>query len=112
MIDELITLLETFEYQVIRQGSMSQDAIYPDTFFTFLENEELGHSYYDNDEVSATYDYDVNVYSNDPDLCYSLLDDARELLKDNGWTITQRGTDVPSDEITHIGRGMTVVKLN
>ena len=111
MVDELINLLSQFNYQVIRQGSLSSDSVYPDTFFTFWENEENGHSFYDNDEVSATYDFDVNVYSINPDLCYSLLDEARQLLKDNGWIITNRATDAYSDEITHIGRTMTVVKL-
>ena len=41
MIDELISLLETFNVPVYRQGSLDQD--YPDTFITFWNNEEIEH---------------------------------------------------------------------
>lgn len=109
MVDELIQLLETLDVPVIRQGSLAPEDEYPDTFITFWNNEEEGHSFYDNEETSSTYDYDVNVYSEDPDTAYSLLDEARELLKAHDWIIYRRGYDVASDEITHIGRGMEVI---
>ena len=111
MEDELIRLLQTFGYPVRRQGSLASDEEYPDTFFTFWNNEESGHSFYDNVEVSATYEYAVNVYSRDPDSVYRLLSEARELLKINNWIIASRGYDVASDEITHTGRGMVVIYL-
>lgn len=112
MEDNLIELLETFGYPVIRQGSLAPDEKYPDTFFTFWNNDETGESFYDNETVSVDYEYDVNVYSIDPDLVYSLLSEARTLLKQNGWIIATRGYDVPSDEITHTGRGMEIQFLN
>lgn len=111
MEDNLIQLLESFGFPVIRQGSLAPNEAYPDTFFTFWNNEEAGQSYYDNQEVSATYDYDVNVYSSNPDQTYGLLDGARTLLLKNGWIVAQRGYDVASDEITHTGRGMEVIFL-
>ena len=109
MIDELISLLETFNVPVYRQGSLDKD--YPDTFITFWNNEEVEHSAYDNETTSATDDYDINVYSKDPATTYSLINSIRVLLKAAGWTIVSRGTDVTSDEITHIGRGMRVIYL-
>ena len=42
---------------------------------------------------------------------YSLLKQARNLLKVNGWIPVQMGYDIASDEITHTGRGMTVTYL-
>lgn len=111
MVDELIALLETFGYDVIRQGSLAEDESYKDTFFTFWNNNEEGQSFYDNETASATYDFDINVYSTDPDKAYTLLDNARNLLKQNGWTIITRAYDVASDEITHIGRGMRITYL-
>ncbi|MFR7662245.1 MAG: hypothetical protein ACLUZ0_04030 [Coprococcus sp.] len=39
MEDQLIQLLETFEYPVIRQGSLPEDEVYPDSFFTFWNND-------------------------------------------------------------------------
>lgn len=109
--DNLIELLETFNMPVIRQGSLPEDEAYPATFFTFWNPDEYEHSAYDNDTASAVYSYDVNVYSSDPDTAYSLLREARKLLKQNGWIIGVRGYDAASDEITHIGRGMAVYYL-
>lgn len=112
MEDNLIELLESFGYPVIRQGSLAPDESYPDTFFTFWNSEESGDSFYDNETVSVDYEFDVNVYSTNPETVYNLLKEARQLLKTNGWIIAVRGYDVPSDEITHTGRGMEVQFLN
>ena len=111
MEDNLIQLLSTFGYPVIRQGSLPSDTAYPDTFFTFWNSTEEGQSFYDNETASVVYDFDVNVYSTSPDTAYSLLASARKLLKTNGYVTPTRGFDVPSDEITHIGRGMIVQYL-
>ena len=112
MEDNLITLLQSFGYPVFRQGSLTENEAYPDTFFTFWNNSEDGVSYYDNDAVIVDYDFSVNVYSTGPDTVYSLLAEARRLLKANGWIIVSRGYDVASDEITHTGRGLEVEYLN
>ena len=111
MEDALIELLETFSFPVIRQGSLAPDEEYPETFFTFWNNDESEHSAYDNDTVSVDHSFDVNVYSTNPNTVYSLLSQARKLLKENNWTIATRGYDVPSDEVTHVGRGMEVIYL-
>lgn len=112
MEDILINLLQTFGYPVFRQGSLSKDEAYPDTFFTFWNNSETGQSFYDNDTAIVDYDFSVNVYSTDTDKVYSLIASARTLLKSNGWIIVSRGYDVGSDEITHIGRGFEIEYLN
>ena len=112
MEDKLIELLNTFKYPVIRQGSLTENEPYPDTFFTFWNNDEYEETAYDNKTASVVYDFDVNVYSTDPEKAYSLLRDARTLLKNNGFTPMSRGYDVMSDEKTHVGRGMNVITLN
>lgn len=108
MEDALITLLSTFGYKVIRQGSLADGVPYPDTFFTFWNRSEEDVSFYSNESVAVAHTFDVNVYSTDPTTVYTLLDQARSLLKANGWIIATRGYDVRSDEITHIGRGFEV----
>lgn len=112
MEDKLIELLKSFSYPVIRQGSLSQDEKYPDTFFTFWNNNESEQSAYDNDTSSVVYDFDVNVYSTDPATTYNLLMTARSLLKNNGFVAPSRGYDVASDEDTHTGRGMNILILS
>ena len=108
MEDALITLLETFKYPVIRQGSLGEDEAYPNTFFTFWNNSEDGDSFYDNETIKIIHDFNVNVYSTDPETTYSLLRNARDLLKTNGWIPIMMGYDIASDEITHTGRGMEI----
>lgn len=108
MEENLITLLETFKFPVYRQGSLAENEPYPDTFFTFWNNAEDGQAFYDDDNRAVAYDYDVNVYSADTATAYSTLRDALSLLKQNGWTITDNGHDMPSGRITHIGRGGSV----
>ena len=111
MEDELINVLETFGFPVMRQGSLAEDAEYPDTFFTFWNNSEDGDSFYDNQTIKTLHDFSVNVYSTDPDMTYSLLRQARDLLKINGWVPIRMGYDIASDEITHTGRGMEVTYI-
>lgn len=111
MEDKLIELLETFGYPVYRQGSLSNDATYPDSFFTFWNNQSPDHAFYDNTEYGTEWDFDVNFYSNDPDLTYSKLFEAKTLLKQNGWVVPGKGHDVMSDEPSHSGRGISALFL-
>lgn len=111
MEDILINLLSSFKYPVIRQGSLPPDEKYPETFFTFWNNTETEISAYNNQTFSVVYNFDVNIYSNDPEKVYTLLRDARKLLKQNGWQAPERGHDLASDEITHTGRGIEVTYI-
>lgn len=111
MEDKLIEILQSFGHPVKRQGSMAENEKYPNTFFTFWNNSESEQTSHDNDTTSVVYNYDVNIYSSNPETAFSLLREARILLKNNGFTIISRGYDVASDETSHIGRGMNVAFL-
>lgn len=110
--DKLIELIETFKYPVMRQGSMGSDEIYPPVFFTFWCRGEDEVSAYDNQTAIVLYEFDVNVYADDPQIVYDLIRRVRVLLKQNGFIILSRAYDVASDEDTHIGRGLNVGYLN
>lgn len=109
MEDNLIELLSTFGYPVFRQGSLSEDTKYPDNFFTFWNNDSPDHAHYNNTDYGTEWDFDVNFYSNDPEKTYSVLANARVLLKQNRWIIPSKGYDVQSDEPSHTGRGMQAI---
>lgn len=111
MEDFLINLIKTLDYPIFRQGSLTEDDAYPDTFFTYWNNTEDNHSSYDNNTALIQYDYDLNVYSTDADKCYELLEQASTILKNNNFIISDFGHDLYSDEITHIGRGMNISYL-
>ena len=107
--DKLIEVLESFDYPVCLQGSLADDEEYPETFFTFWNNETTPETFYDNDSHSETAVFDVNVYSTDPQIVYSLLRDAIEALKKEGFEFTDSGHSVASDVNTHTGRGCNAV---
>lgn len=111
MEDQLIELLQSLGYGVYRQGSFDENQKYPDSFFTFWNTDSPDHAHYDNTDYKADWAFDVNFYSVDPDLTYSVLSDARILLKQNNWIVPSRGYDVYSDEATHTGRGMQALYL-
>ena len=109
--DRLIELLATFKFPVYRQGSLAQNAAYPDTFFTFWENPETTTAY-DNDTQFVVYDFYVYIYSINPIVLAETLAEARKLLKRAGFIIISRGFDVASDEQSHSGKGFEVGYLN
>lgn len=111
MEDLLIEILEAFGYPVRLQGSLLPDEPYPNHFFTFWNNTSYGGSYYDDDEKSTVYSYDVNFYSVDSELVYTQLRDAKLALKNAGFIVSGDGHSIISDEPTHDGRGMNVLYL-
>lgn len=111
MEDNLIELLESLGYPVYKQGSFSDTDKYPDNFFTFWNNDSPDHAHYDNTDYGTEWDFDVNFYSNNPNLTYSVLLEIRSLLKENGWIVPDKGHDVMSDYPTHTGRGITALFL-
>lgn len=112
MVDNLINALATLNLPVYRQGSMSADTAYPQTFITFWNNSSETHSYYNNDKYGTTWNFDINVYSSDPEAVYTVLGDIIEILDGEGWIISGEGHDVVSDEATHTGRGINALYLN
>lgn len=107
----LISILEPLGFPIIQQGSLSPDEPYPEHFFTFWNRDTTDIEFYDNEEHATVWEFDLNFYSVDPDMVSSQLLEARRLLKANDFIVTGKGYDVGSDEVTHTGRGMTVLKV-
>ena len=108
MIDELLEILEKYDYPVYRQGSMSEDEVYPETMITFWNVDSPDHAFYDNTDYGTDYEYTVNVYSSDPEVPYSVLDSIIADLKEANWIVNGKGYDVASDVDTHTGRGIEI----
>lgn len=111
MEDNLIELLESLDFPVYRQGSFQEGDKYPDSFFTFWNNETPNHSFYDNKKFGYDWNFNIYIYSNDPEITYSGLNSAISLLEENGWIINGKGFDAISDEPTHTGRGVQIFFL-
>ena len=109
MEDKLIEILEALGYPVKLQGSLLPDESYPDHFFTFWNDSADGVSYYSNNEGAILWAYSLNFYSIDTVLVNTKLLEAKALLKSAGWVVSGAGYDVPSDEATHTGRGISLL---
>ena len=105
------TLEQNFTYEVILQGSMAEDDEYPESFFTFFNNDTTSIDFFDNEETRTVWDFDLNFYSVNPTLVNEILPEAKRLLKAEGFIIDGKGYDVLSDEPTHTGRGINVVYI-
>ena len=109
MKTELITILSAYGYPVKLQGSLTQNEAYPESFFTFWNNETSDLRHYDNGAIGYVWDFTVYFYATDPTLVNTVLESAIEDLKTAGWIIGGKGYDVPSDEPTHTGRAVDVL---
>lgn len=111
MKDLLISTLEPLGFPIKLQGSIGADEPYPESFFTFWNNDTEGDQFYDNEEHSYLWDFDLNFYSSDPAIISTKLMEAKQLLKQQGFIVPGKGYDVASDEPTHTGRGIHVLKI-
>lgn len=111
MKDLLITTISSLGYPIIQQGSLGENEPYPESFFTFWNNDTDDNETYDNVEHSYIWDFDLNFYSSDPSLVNSKLLEAKSLLRQQGFIVGGKGYDVASDEPTHTGRGINVLKI-
>ena len=111
MKELLINILLTLGYPVKLQGSIEKDEPYPESFFTFWNNNTDDGSHYNNKPINYVWDFDVNFYSENPELVNTKLLLAKEKLQKQGFIIRGKGYDVASDEPTHTGRGMNVLKI-
>ena len=109
MDEKLIEILGALGYPVKLQGSILSDEAYPDHFFTYWNDSADGTSYYSNNEGAILWSYSLNFYSIDPRLVNTKLLEAKALLKSAGWVVSGAGYDVPSDEATHTGRGISLL---
>ena len=103
------TLTTKYGFKVILQGSMSNEEVYPDSFFTFWNNYTQDSAFFDNEETQTIWNFDLNFYSNDPATVNSTLLEAKGVLKKVGFIPDGSGHDVLSDEKTHTGRGLTLL---
>lgn len=112
MKEQLITILESFGYPVFLQGSLAKDEPYPQSFFTFWNADTSDSSHYDDQTIGYIWEFDINFYSTDPETVNTVLNQAVEELKKSKWIIGGTGQDLPTDEPTHTGRGVTALFID
>ena len=110
--DLLISALEELGYvngkTIFLQGSLGQNDPYPDSFFTFWNNDTDYKAFRDNKPTITEWEFTLNFYSNNPFLVNTELERAKPYLKQKGFIIVGKGADANSDEPTHTGRAITL----
>lgn len=107
MKEQLISLLETFGFPVFLQGSLNDTESYPDSFFTFWNFDAPENSFYDNSPNGCSWGFWVYFYSNDPRLVETKSEQARQMLRQNGWIVGGKPVDMKTDTQTHTGAMFT-----
>ena len=111
MKEQLIALLETFGYPVYLQGSLASVGDYPESFFTFWNFSAPESAFYDNDANRCVRGFWVYFYSTDPQLVADQPEQARRLLKQNGFIPDGKPVDLTTDAPEHTGAMFTVYKI-
>lgn len=111
MKQTLIELLSVLGYPVFLQGSLNPSDPYPDSFFTFWNFNNDDTAFYDNDTHRAVWGFWVYFYSTSPALVESVPEQARQILKSNGFILQGKATDISVDRPTHTGAMFTIYKF-
>lgn len=111
MKELLINTLLTLGYPVKLQGSIEENEICPESFFTYWNYSTDDDVHYDNEPIDYIWEFSVNFYSVYPELVNIELLNAKNLLQEQGFIISGKGYDIASDEPTQTGRGMRVLKI-
>lgn len=109
--NNLVVLLETLNYPVFLQGSLNPDEQYPDSFFTFWNFDTPETAFYDDAANRAVWGFWIYFYSVDPVLVEQMSEQARQLLKQNGYTLQGKPNDISVDRPTHSGVMFTTYKF-
>lgn len=111
MKQTLIELLSVLGYPVFLQGSLNPSDPYPDSFFTFWNFNNDDTAFYDNDTHREVWGFWVYFYSTNPALVESVPEQARQILKNNGFILQGKATDISVDRPTHTGAMFTIYKF-
>lgn len=111
MKEQLIELLETFDFPVFLQGSLNPNEQYPDSFFTFWNFDTPEAAFYDDNAGRAVWGFWIYFYSTDPEKVETMPENARQLLKSNNWILQGKANDISVDRPTHTGAFFTAYKF-
>lgn len=111
MRSEVYDLLSSFGYPVFLSGTLNTDSGYPDAFFTFWNDTSDDKSFYDDQPTRAVMDYDVIFIAKNPALVEEISEQARLMLRSNGYVVSGKPTDVTVERPPYTGAEFTATKM-
>lgn len=113
MKEQLIEILETICPNVYLQGTLAENAEYPESFITFWTNYTDDNSFYDDNPHNEIWNFTIIFYSSNPTLVGTKPAAIRAALKNAGFIPQGKGHDIPSDNPEFTGWAMDfIVKEN
>lgn len=103
MKELLIQTLEAFGFPVFLHGTLGENEPFPPTFFTFTTLASDDAFEFDDEPTHTAWEYQVILYSDDPQQLGQLAAESRAALKAAGFIPQGKGIDIQSEEPTHTG---------
>ena len=91
-----------------RQGSYETESELPNSFFTFWNVATNSISFYNDYELKVDWEWAIYIYTNDPSILYSKLNEFIDLAKKKGFVCNGRGKDIASGIQNYFGRYVTI----
>ena len=103
----LLETLSSLGYgEPIRQGSMTEDEPYPESFITYFITDSSEIIHLDDEARGVEWACAVIFYTSDPEKLSSEPKRIYNVMKAAGFIPQGRGRDIPSDEPSHTGWAM------
>lgn len=96
---------------LLLQGTLADDAPYPDNFVTIWTDYTADNSHFDNAVDAVEWHFTVIHYSNDPAALQTKVKQIIEVLRADGFIPQGVGQDIPSDEKSHTGWAMEFIAV-
>lgn len=106
--EALEQLLESTGYPYFRQGSLAEDEPYPETFWTFWNISTDEDRFYDDEPHATVWTWQIYLYTRDPSIMYSEMEDLVEAAREAGFIPVSRATDLASDLPEWVGRTIRI----
>lgn len=116
MESDLVKILEELnlsqEFDVILQGSLSEDDIEPDHFFTYWCWDNARGEIYDNQHNKNDIGYQIEAYSTDRTFLLEMVNTAITKLEENNFIIVSDVTDSVSSDKFHTAKTFDIYFIN
>lgn len=108
MENKLVSILGglklTNEFDVILQGTLDPEEVYPEHFFTYWNWETPRESFYDNSYSKVNWAFQIVAYSTDRTFLSVMVKEALKELERNGFIIEDNGEDISTSDKHHTAK--------
>ena len=109
--EALERILSATGCEYVRQGSFSESDEIPDTYFAFWNFDTPEDSFFDNSPTRTVWYWQVYLYTKDPSIMYSKMDELLALARQSGFVLDGRAWDIATGEVGYVGRTVRLIYI-